>query len=196
LARPDIGEEFHVELERGKVLILKLLAVGPLSEAKGQREVFYEMNGEVRQVTVDDVHAAVEDVKRVKADPNDSAQVGAPMSGVVIEIRVHNGADVKKGDPIAILSAMKMVSLSLYEGVSVADVGCRRWSFRRAIPARSASWPSRRAIRSTRRTWCARLSSDSRLPRSTVRDSSYKFMSFRDTIRSPACSARQHPTSP
>ena len=161
LSAPHIDEEFHVELEKGKVLILKLLAVGPLSEAKGQREVFYEMNGEVRQVTVDDLHAAVEDVKRVKADPNDSTQVGAPMSGVVIEIRVQNGHEVKKGDPIAILSAMKMVSFCL-GAESRADPLCRRWSFRRAIRARWARCRSRRATRSTRRTSCARLSSDNR----------------------------------
>jgi pyruvate carboxylase len=35
------------------------------------------------------------------------------MSGVVVEIRVHDGVDVMKGDPIAVLSAMKMVSLFL-----------------------------------------------------------------------------------
>jgi pyruvate carboxylase len=75
LSKPEIGEEFHVELERGKVLILKLLAVGPLSEQTGQREVFYEMNGEVRQVTVDDQHAAVESVRRPKVDPGDTTQV-------------------------------------------------------------------------------------------------------------------------
>ncbi|RDL36687.1 Pyruvate carboxylase [Venustampulla echinocandica] len=108
LSAPEIGEEFHVELEKGKVLILKLLAVGPLSDTTGQREVFYEMNGEVRQVTVDDVLAAVENTSRPKADPGDSSQVGAPMSGVVVEIRVHEGGEVKKGDPIAVLSAMKM----------------------------------------------------------------------------------------
>lgn len=108
LARPEIGEEFYVELEKGKVLILKMLAVGPLSEQTGQREVFYEMNGEVRQVTVDDKNAAVENVSRPKADSGDSSQVGAPMSGVVVEVRVHDGGEVKKGDPVAILSAMKM----------------------------------------------------------------------------------------
>ncbi|KAL8914612.1 MAG: hypothetical protein Q9171_000793 [Xanthocarpia ochracea] len=108
LARPEIGEEFSVELEKGKVLILKLLAIGPLSEQTGQREVFYEMNGEVRQVTVDDNNAAVENVSRPKADSSDSSQVGAPMSGVVVEVRVHDGGEVKKGDPVAILSAMKM----------------------------------------------------------------------------------------
>merc|ERR1712070_1240691 len=108
LNKPEIGEEFNVELEKGKVLILKLLAIGPLSEQTGQREVFYEMNGEVRQVTVDDKHAAVENKSRAKADATDTSQVGAPMSGVVVEVRVKNGGEVNKGDPIAILSAMKM----------------------------------------------------------------------------------------
>jgi pyruvate carboxylase len=111
LNRPEIGEEFTVELEKGKVLILKLLAVGPLSDQTGQREVFYEMNGEVRQVTVDDNKAAVENTSRPKADPGDSSQVGAPMSGVVVEVRVKNDGEVSKGDPIAVLSAMKMVSI-------------------------------------------------------------------------------------
>jgi len=108
LNRPEIGEEFHVELEKGKVLIMKLLAVGPLSEATGQREVFYEVNGEVRQVTIDDSKAAVENTSRPKADPGDSSQVPAPMSGVVVEVRAKEGHEIKKGDPIAVLSAMKM----------------------------------------------------------------------------------------
>ncbi|KAL1638532.1 pyruvate carboxylase [Diplodia intermedia] len=139
LSRPEIGEEFHVELEKGKVLILKLLAIGPLSEQTGQREVFYEMNGEVRQVTVDDKHAAIENTSRPKADSTDSSQVGSPMAGVVVEVRVHDGSDVKKGDPIAVLSAMKMEmvisaphsgqigSLGVKEGDSVdaQDLVCR-----------------------------------------------------------------------
>ncbi|KAL1304975.1 hypothetical protein AAFC00_003880 [Neodothiora populina] len=111
LSKPEIGEEFNVELEKGKVLILKLLAIGPLSDATGQREVFYEMNGEVRQVTVDDHKAAVENKSRPKADLGDSSQVGAPMAGVVVEVRVKDGGHVNKGDPIAVLSAMKMEML-------------------------------------------------------------------------------------
>ena len=111
LAKPEINEEFHVELEKGKVLILKLLALGPLSEQTGHREVFFEVNGEVRSITVEDKNAAVENVSRVKADSTDTSQVGAPMSGVVVEVRVHDGGEVKKGDPIAVLSAMKMVSI-------------------------------------------------------------------------------------
>ena len=124
LARPEVGEEFHVELEKGKVLILKLLAIGPLSENTGQREVFYEMNGEVRQVTIDDKKAAVENLSRLKADSSDSSQVGAPMSGVVVEVRVHNDGEVKKGDPIAVLSAMKMVSAIVSRLFLLHKKGC------------------------------------------------------------------------
>jgi pyruvate carboxylase len=101
LSKPEIGEEFSVELEKGKVLILKLLAIGPLSDTTGQREVFYEMNGEVRAITVDDKLAAVENVSRPKADPGDSSQVGASMGGVLVELRVKEGQEVKKGDIIA-----------------------------------------------------------------------------------------------
>jgi acetyl/propionyl-CoA carboxylase alpha subunit len=32
------------------------------------------------------------------------------MSGVVVEVRVKDDSEVKKGDPVAVLSAMKMVS--------------------------------------------------------------------------------------
>lgn len=131
LSKPEVGEEFHVELEKGKVLILKLLAIGPLSEQTGQREVFYEMNGEVRQVTVEDKKAGVENLSRPKADSNDSSQVGAPMSGVVVEVRVHDGGEVKKGDPVAVLSAMKMVCclvLSPLFARCLANPGDRKWS--------------------------------------------------------------------
>ncbi|KAK3718881.1 pyruvate carboxylase [Vermiconidia calcicola] len=108
LNKPEVGEEFYVELEKGKILILRMLAIGPISEQTGQREVFFEMNGEMRQVAIDDQHAAVENKTRPKADINDSSHVGAPMSGVVVEVRVKDDSEINKGDPIAILSAMKM----------------------------------------------------------------------------------------
>jgi len=152
LSRPEIGEEFHVELEKGKILILKLLAVGPLSDTTGQREVFYEMNGEVRQVTVDDVKAAVENTSRPKADPGDSSQVGAPMAGVVVEIRVKEGGAVKKGDPIAVLSAMKMVSFSVLFKSNNTNLWNRKWSSQHLTQERSHTSRSRRATRLEART--------------------------------------------
>jgi pyruvate carboxylase len=51
----------------------------------------------VRAITVDDKSAAVETASREKAT-SDPGSVGAPMSGVVVEVRVKEGQEVKKGD--------------------------------------------------------------------------------------------------
>lgn len=160
LSRPEIGEEFNVELEQGKVLILKLLAIGPLSEQTGQREVFYEVNGEVRQVTVDDKKASVDNTARPKADATDSSQVGAPMSGVVVEVRVHEGSEVKKGDPVAVLSAMKMVGLppisDLFPKHTTTNTFSRKWLSPHPTVERSPVSRSRRATLLTARISSAR----------------------------------------
>src|SRR5690606_5884960 len=96
-----------VEIEKGKTLIIKLLAVGPINAA-GKRDVFFELNGEGRSVSISDNNAAVEHTTREKANLSKPGDIGAPMSGVVVEIRVKEGTEVNAGDPIAILSAMKM----------------------------------------------------------------------------------------
>lgn len=102
----NIGEELTVDIEQGKTLIIKLMAVGDVSEKTGTREVFFELNGEMRSVSVEDKTVSVELKTRPKASA--SNEVGAPMAGVVIEIRAHKHQQIAKGDPIAVLSAMKM----------------------------------------------------------------------------------------
>ena len=136
---PETGAEFSIELEKGKVLILRLLAIGPLSEQTGQREVFFELNGEMRQVAIEDQHAAVENVTRPKADANDSSQVGAPMSGMIVEVRVKDDTEINKGDPIAILSAMKMVSQITLLRKQLANKLGRKWLSVHHTLERSAS---------------------------------------------------------
>ncbi len=108
LSSPKLNEEISIEIEQGKTLYIKLVAIGDLSTQTGTKEVFFELNGEMRKVTVIDKHAAVETISRSKADAHNPNEIGAPMAGVVVELRVHDGTDVKKGDPIAVLSAMKM----------------------------------------------------------------------------------------
>lgn len=61
----------------------------------------------MRAVTIDDKNAAVETITREKAT-SDPGSVGAPMSGVVIEVRVKEGQEVKKGDVLCVQSAMKV----------------------------------------------------------------------------------------
>ena len=83
------------------------MAVGPVVEGKATRDVWIEVNGEVRAVAVEDKNSAVETFTREKATP-DPGSVGAPMSGVVVEVRVKEGQEVKKGDVLCVQSAMKV----------------------------------------------------------------------------------------
>ncbi|KAM9826987.1 pyruvate carboxylase, mitochondrial-like [Neosynchiropus ocellatus] len=104
---PKIAEEFEVELERGKTLHIKALALGDLNKA-GQREVFFELNGQLRSVLVKDTVAMKEMKFHPKAQKSIKGQVGAPMPGKVLEVKVEVGSKVVKGQPLCVLSAMKM----------------------------------------------------------------------------------------
>jgi pyruvate carboxylase len=57
-------------------------------------------------VSVEDKNSAVETVSREKAAA-DPGSVGAPMSGVVVEVRVKEGQEIKKGDPLCSTSCSK-----------------------------------------------------------------------------------------
>nr|XP_020465799.1 pyruvate carboxylase, mitochondrial [Monopterus albus] len=104
---PKIAEEFEVELERGKTLHIKALALGDLNKA-GQREVFFELNGQLRSVLVKDTVAMKEMKFHPKAQKSIKGQVGAPMPGKVLEVKVKVGSKVEKNQPLCVLSAMKM----------------------------------------------------------------------------------------
>jgi pyruvate carboxylase len=53
----------------------------------------------VRPVAVEDKNSAVDTVSLEKAT-SEPGSVGAPMSGVVVEVRVKEGQEIKKGDPL------------------------------------------------------------------------------------------------
>ncbi|XP_062892643.1 pyruvate carboxylase, mitochondrial-like isoform X2 [Mobula hypostoma] len=107
LEGPKIAEVFQVQLERGKTLHIKALALGDLNVA-GQREVFFEMNGQLRSVLVKDTQAMKEMHFHPKALKDAKGQIGAPMPGKVIDIKVKEGSQVEKGRQLCVLSAMKM----------------------------------------------------------------------------------------
>ncbi|XP_044126815.1 pyruvate carboxylase, mitochondrial [Bufo gargarizans] len=110
LEGPKIAEEFEVELERGKTLHIKALALGDLNKA-GQREVFFELNGQLRSLLVKDTQAMKEMHFHPKALKDVKGQIGAPMPGKVIDIKVKEGDKIEKGQPLCVLSAMKMETL-------------------------------------------------------------------------------------
>lgn len=108
LAPAIVGEEIEVTIEQGKTLIIKLQAVGDLDKETGIRGVYFELNGETRKIPTVDRSQKVESVAKPKADNHDPFQIGAPMAGVIVEVKVHKGSLVKKGEAVAVLSAMKM----------------------------------------------------------------------------------------
>ncbi|RUS77143.1 hypothetical protein EGW08_015099 [Elysia chlorotica] len=107
LVGPKIASETEVNLEKGKNISIKTLAVGDLSPS-GTREVFFELNGQLRSVRIQDQEAQKEMHIHPKAVTNVLGSVGAPMPGTVIDIKVKEGDTVEKGQKLLVLSAMKM----------------------------------------------------------------------------------------
>ncbi len=103
------GEEAVIDLEPGKRLFLKFLTVGE-PHLDGRRTVFFELNGQPREVTVRDRSLEVKTPERMKADPAIPGQVGAPMPGVVASIAVELNQTVEKGERLLVMEAMKMQS--------------------------------------------------------------------------------------
>jgi pyruvate carboxylase len=101
------GEEVAVEIERGKTLIIKFLNVGD-PHPDGRRTVFFELNGQPREATVQDRSLDVAVARQPQADPSDPRQIAAPMPGLVVTIAVQPGDVVTKGQKLAVLEAMKM----------------------------------------------------------------------------------------
>ena len=117
------GQEIHVEIERGKILVVRCLAVGETNE-RGMVRVFFELNGQPRSVSVPDrVHGAGDATLRAKADPDAPGDVGAPMPGVVSGVTVEVGQTVEAGDVLLSIEAMKMESAVHAEtGGTVAEI--------------------------------------------------------------------------
>ncbi|HYG78315.1 MAG TPA: pyruvate carboxylase [Planctomycetota bacterium] len=103
----DIDEEIAVEIEPGKTLIVKLISVSEAAK-DGTRKVYFELNGMPREAIVKDKRIKGETKEKQKAVPGNLHHVGATMPGMVAEVKVTKGAEVKKGAVLMVLEAMKM----------------------------------------------------------------------------------------
>ena len=101
------GEEIIVELDRGKTLLITLISTTK-PDAAGMVTVFFKVNGQTRNIQVQDKSVKVEKVEHVKADKSDAKQVAAPLQGSLSEIMVKEGDKVTKNQPLFVIEAMKM----------------------------------------------------------------------------------------
>lgn len=102
-----VGQEISVEIEQGKTLFIRLRTVGE-ADSEGMREIIFELNGQQRSIKVKDKKSSVVSQARQKADPRISGQIGAPMPGMVVKVNIKPGDSVTVGEPLVVLSAMKM----------------------------------------------------------------------------------------
>lgn len=102
-----LGETITVQIEKGKTLIIRLDEIGE-ADVEGNRTLFFNLNGQRREILVKDasIKSAVQTKRKV--EPTNREQIGATMTGSVLKVLVKKGDHVEKGQPLLITEAMKM----------------------------------------------------------------------------------------
>ena len=75
-----MGETINVQIERGKTLIIRLDEIGE-PDIEGNRVLFFNLNGQRREITIKDNSIISTVQTRLKAEPTNREQIGATMSG-------------------------------------------------------------------------------------------------------------------
>ena len=103
----DPGQEMSVEIEKGKSLIIRFLAMAEPDE-NGERKLFFELNGQPRTLRVAYRSVVPSRPAQPKAEDGNASHVAAPMPGLVVTVSVREGQEVEKGDMLLAIEAMKM----------------------------------------------------------------------------------------
>ncbi|HLR72336.1 MAG TPA: biotin/lipoyl-containing protein, partial [Pseudogracilibacillus sp.] len=102
-----LGEEIEVEIEQGKTLFIRLASISePRSD--GTRVIYFELNGQSREIIIKDKNITSEVAELPKVDRENPKQIGATMPGTVVKTICKEGEKVEKGDYLLITEAMKM----------------------------------------------------------------------------------------
>ena len=99
------NEEMLVNIDSGKNLLIKFRHMGEANE-EGFREVFFQINGQTRNIIVKD--NAVQSTKISHAKIVGANDIGAPLQGKLVTILVNEGDKVEKDSPLFVIEAMKM----------------------------------------------------------------------------------------
>jgi pyruvate carboxylase len=103
------AEEITVDIEHGKTMIVKFLTISD-AHPDGTRTLFFELNGQPREVNVRDRSLRVVERSHPKADTENPGHVGAPTAGLISSVAVQANHAVERGAKLLTLEAMKMQS--------------------------------------------------------------------------------------
>ena len=103
------GEVCEVEVEEGKTFIIKLVAIGKIDK-EGYRKIYFEVNGNQRAINILDksYQKGEAATATVMADPDNKNEIGASIPGTVARILVKEGEQIKPGQNLIVIEAMKM----------------------------------------------------------------------------------------
>lgn len=101
------GEETTIQLAPGKTLLVRLQSIGPADD-KGMRTAFFKLNGQTRNIEVQDKSIKVVKQENRKIDKSNENHIGSPLQGMLSKIFVKKGDVVKKNQPLFMVEAMKM----------------------------------------------------------------------------------------
>jgi pyruvate carboxylase len=101
------GGEIAAEIDPGVTLEIRCQAIAD-TNAEGEAKVFFELNGQPRVIRVMDRRSGAAAFARPKAETGNAAHIGAPMPGVVATVAATTGGQVKQGDLLLTIEAMKM----------------------------------------------------------------------------------------
>ena len=102
-----LNEEVAIDIQEGKTLIIKLVAVSQANE-EGNCTVFFELNGQPREVIIPNKKVAATVQTRPQAEAGNINHIGAPMPGMIVSVKAKAGEKVAKNDPLITMEAMKM----------------------------------------------------------------------------------------
>lgn len=103
------GETSEIELEEGKIIMVKLVEIGDLDE-EGYKVLAFEVNGNRREIRILDRNLAEKEKVDVTpmADPNNPKEIGSSISGNISKVLVKEGDKITNKQSLLIIEAMKM----------------------------------------------------------------------------------------
>ena len=117
-----LGQTAEITLTEGKTMVITLEDVSA-PNAEGMRDLTFTINGNRRVISVKDKQALTTSVMAGSAiqfaSEDDPDEIGANIPGTIVKVIAKAGDEVKKGEPIAVIEAMKMETnvLALRDGV-------------------------------------------------------------------------------
>jgi pyruvate carboxylase len=106
-----LGQTCEITLKPGQTMVITLEDVSA-PNAEGIRDLTFTVNGFRRVISIKDKQALTTSVMSGStiqfASEDDPNEIGANIPGNIVKVLVSAGDNVKKGDPVAVIEAMKM----------------------------------------------------------------------------------------